>query len=649
MNYYEVIPASKSFHGKEPLTYGFGRILKPGQIVNINLRNSDCLGIVIKKTSKPGFDTVNINDVLKDVVILAPHLSLLSWMLEFYPSATGATAQMFAPAVLANLELSNEKPEEKEQDSNVVLPKLTSEQSSAYKSIVKDSGKDQTSYIVHGVTGSGKTRLYIELAKENLYKNKSVLVLTPEISLTAPIAKQFKDVFKSKVLINHSNLTPKQKKDLYSKLLTSDSPLIMIGPRSSLFLPLKNIGLIVVDEFHEPAYKQESQPYYHANRVASMLARLASAKLVFGSATPPVNDYYLAEQKGIAVLRMDYPAITGEKSLKNIKIVDLSDKDESSSYPLISKELISQITLVLNRGEQAMLFINKRGSARSIACQDCGHRELCQNCDLPMVYHGDQHLIRCHTCGFTKETPSRCPACGSMNIFFTSPGTKAIAGSLAKLFPKAKIARFDKDNKKSEKIENNYRNTVLDVDIIVGTQIIAKGHDFPRLSLAAMLLADSGLDFPDFSSEERSYQLMKQLAGRVNRGHLEGLFLIQTFNPKSKFIQSTISGTWQDFYKNEIIQRKIHGFPPFYSALKVESARKSRKSAEESLEKLAIKLQESFPKLEFLGPAPSFIEKKSAKWHWQIIIKSKNRSELAKVAGLIPSSFRADIDPNNFL
>ena len=250
---------------------------------------------------------------------------------------------------------------------------------------------------------------------------------------------------------------------------------------------------------------------------------------------------------------------------------------------------------------------------------------------------------------FFQNTAHRCPSCGSSNIFFNSPGTKAIVESLAKIFSDARIARFDKDNKKTERLENVYDEVLENVDIIVGTQIIAKGHDLPRLSVVAMLLGDSELDFPDFSSTERAYQLIRQLEGRVNRGHKEGVFIVQTFNPNSRSIGAGIQDKWDDFYNQEILQRKKHGFPPFYSVLKVESARSSAKSAEESLNKLLDKLGPASNKMEILGPSPNFVEKKASKWHWQVLIKSKNRSSLAALARSIPSSFRVDIDPNNFL
>lgn len=646
MNYYEVIPASNTYHGKEPLTYHYEKKLDPGRIIRINMRGSQSLGIVTKSAPKPGFKTTPIKDVL-DFSLPDKQLGLIEWISKYYPAPLGSIALLFVPSFVEKLKPF--EPSDKFQGGKGSLPKLTREQSAAYGSINTKAEEGQRSFILHGITGSGKTRLYMELSKDSLKKGKSVVILTPEISLTAPIAKQFEDIFGNRVIVNHSSLTQKQRAGIWSRLFSEAEPLIIVGPRSSLFMPIDNIGLIVVDEFHESAYKQESQPFYHANRVASVLSRLYSAKLIFGSATPPVIDYFQAEQKNVPIVKMVKSAMTGKKPSSSVVPVNLLDQEQKSSYPLISNALIAHLNEVLKKGEQAMVFINKRGSARSISCQDCGHRELCENCDLPMVYHGDQHLIRCHTCGAHRTPPNKCPECGSTDIVFSSPGTKAIAENLSKIFPQAKIVRFDKDNKKSDRMENRYDEMSDEADIIVGTQIIAKGHDLPRLSLVAMLLADNGLDFPDYTSTERSYQLIKQLSGRVNRGHRDGTFIIQTFNPASKFIKSAIQGDWDDFYQDEIKQRRTHGFPPFYSALKVEVSRKTSSAAQKSLEDLIKKIDKNDIKLVILGPSPGFVEKKSSNWHWQIILMSKSRSDLLEISKLIPGSFKLDMDPNNFL
>lgn len=653
MDYYEVLPASKAFQGDKSLTYRSKYNFDVGSIVTIKLRNNSALGIIISKVSKPSFPTVEIDSKLSIVKLTTAQLALLKWMLEFYPGSIGSCANLFAPAFLNKPKPAVSKTKKINNSSfeTNILPTLTEEQMKAYSSITNNRNGPEGSYLVHGETGSGKTRLYIELAKDSFKQGKSSLILTPEISLTASLSKEFKKVFGDAVLINHSSLTQKQKQGLYYQVYKNKNPIILIGPRSTLFLPLEDIGLVVVDEFHESAYKQESRPYYHANRAASVLARLTKSKLIFGSATPSINDYFLAKQKKVPIIRMQHQAIkTSFEATKKI-VVNLLDKDEASPYPLLSNTLLKNITNNLAGGGQTLLFINKRGSARSITCQDCSWRATCKFCDLPLVYHHDQHKLRCHTCGYTKNPPSNCPECASIEIFFSSPGTKEVVKSLNKLFPKALLARYDKDNKKDERIENSYDDILSGrVNIIVGTQLIAKGHDLPKLSLVGMLLADSSLDFPDFTAEEKTFQQIKQLLGRVGRGHKQGTAIIQTFKPQAdhiKFIQE--DGDWHEFYNSQIKQRKILKLPPYWNVLKVETSKKTRLASEQSLEKLKQTILEKFRDIEILGPAPSFIEKKAGKWHWQIIIKSKERKQLTEIMRYIPSSYKTNIDPLNLL
>lgn len=580
MSFYEVFPASASYHGSTALTYSSPDKLEVGQVVEVSVRKSVSLAVITKIVKKPDFKTTEINKIINGYRLSDKQLNLFFWMMEFYPSPAGTTARLFVPSFLAKY--SHElKPVKQEIASKDTPPKLTKDQVQAYKKIV--SLNKAESCILNAITGSGKTRIYIELAKDATEAGKSVLILTPEIALTAPLAIEFKKYFSGKVEINHSHQTPKQKLDMFQRIKTAEKPIIVIGPRSALFMPFNKLGLIVVDEFHESAYKQESAPFYHANRVASKLAELSNAKLIFGSATPSVNDYYLAEQKNKSIIEINTSAITQKAPDFNKIVIDLTKKSEQTPYSLISKKLISEIENSLSKKEQILVFINKRGSYRSVLCRDCGWLNLCKNCELPLIYHQDKHISLCHTCGYSEKTPSTCPVCGSMEILFSSPGTKTIYESLTKIFPKAMIARYDKDNKKHERIENNFDDIKSGkVDILVGTQMITKGFDLPKLSLVVMLITESSLNFPDFTSNEKSYQLIKQLAGRINRGHRKGKIILQTFKPENNLINLT-EKKWSDFYKLEIKNRQMLGFPPFYNALKITFSAKDRLKTEQTL------------------------------------------------------------------
>ncbi len=310
---------------------------------------------------------------------------------------------------------------------------------------------------------------------------------------------------------------------------------------------------------------------------------------------------------------------------------------------------MNEISSALDRNEQVLVYINKRGTFRSILCRQCGWQFKCLNCDLPLIYHQDTHSAVCHTCGYKAAVPKSCPSCGSIEIFFTSPGTKSIADNLSKAFPEAKVGRYDKDNKKNDRIENNFQAIRQgDIDIIVGTQMVSKGFDLPKLSIVVMLITESSLNFPDYTSNERSYQLIKQLAGRVNRGHKKGKIILQTFNPDGEVVKYS-SKDWIDFYKEELNKRKILGFPPFYNALKIQTASKSREKAEAVIAEAIENLSNKYKNIKIFGPSPSFIEKKLNKFHWQAIIMSKDRKTLVRIAGDLPKTIKKDLDPINFL
>ncbi|MEX2014778.1 MAG: primosomal protein N' [Candidatus Saccharimonadales bacterium] len=644
MNYYGVRPATNKYHGESALTYSYPGKLKKNQIVEVKIRSLACLAVVENQISKPEFSVNNIEREINDLKLTDKQLELFNWLKDYYPENNGAITKLFVPGYLFKY-TTPEKTDVSTIKINAIKPVLNKEQLKTYQSIKKGSG----TFLLNGVTGSGKTRIYLELARDHINSGRSVLILTPEIALTAPLEREFKKIFQNKVFTNHSNLTQKQKLELHRKVYQANNPLIIIGPRSSLFLPIHNLGLIVVDEFHETSYKQESSPRYFANRVASKLSQISSSTLLFGSATPPVNDYYIAEQKKGRILNIYTSAITNKRPEAKEIIVNLLDKNEQTSYPLISKTALAKITSALDKNEQALVYINKRGTFRSILCKKCGWQFKCTNCDLPLIYHQDINYAVCHTCGHKANAPKSCLACGSIEVFFTSPGTKSIADTLSKIFPDAKIGRYDKDNKKSERIESNFPSiSEGDVDIIVGTQMISKGFDLPKLSIVVMLITESALNFPDYTSNERSYQLIKQLAGRVNRGHRKGEIVLQTFTPNSEIITYS-KKDWIDFYKEELAKRKLLGFPPFFNALKIQATDRSRSKAEAKLENIAIDLVKKYKNIKILGPSPSFIEKKISMFHWQLIVMSKNRVTLVEISKALPNTFKKELDPINFL
>lgn len=642
MNYLEVLVAGATYHGHEALTYSSEEKLQQGSIVSVPLRNKQALGVVTKLCQKPTFAVKAVVSQPDLPILPEKSLQLLYWMKEYYPSSLGIITQQFLPKELPKKPVAIVHPaitKEKE------LPPLTEDQKAALEKINKPG-----SYILHGETGTGKTRVYLELAKQSVQSNRSVVILTPEIGLTSQLAHDFRTSFGEKVVVIHSQLTEVTRQRLWVSMLKQTSPVIVIGPRSALFSPLKNIGLIVMDESHETAYKQDQSPYYHATRVASVLAELHKAPFIMGSATPLVSDYFMATAKKRPIIRMEQTAVVTTTNEKEIIVVDLRDRSQFTKKSYLSDELIKSISTSLSSGEQTLLFLNRRGTARIILCEQCGWQAACPHCDLPLVYHGDRHAMQCHTCSYTASCPSSCPNCHNVSVIFKSIGTKAIVDDVTRLFPGARIMRFDTDNKKSERIDQHYDSIKKgEVDILIGTQTLAKGLDLPKLSLVGVIIADTSLYFPDFSATERTYQLLSQVIGRVGRGHRKSKVVLQTYDPSSPLLKSVITKDWTSFFKKEIEERETYLFPPFCHLLKLSCKRASYSSAERVAKSFAKELVGQRLRIQIEGPAPSFHERVQNKYQWQIVVKSKDRRELIKVIHLLPSGWSYDIDPMNLL
>lgn len=648
MYYYLVAVASSKFHGREALTYSSEQALATGSVVGAPLQRQTVLGIVIAETSKPAFATKPVATVYDLPPLPEPSLQLLSWVQSYYPAPLGITTQLFLPKDLpaAKLSQTQNAPERRPLVADDIT--LTSEQQSALSTI-----KAPGSYILHGETGSGKTQIYIELAKEAARNGKSSVILTPEISLTSQLFLSFSAVFApDELFVIHSGLTDAQRRKIWLTILRSATPCIIIGPRSALFSPLQNIGFIAVDEMHESAYKQESVPFYHASRVASKLAEIHQAAVVLGSATPNIADYYMASQKQRPVIRMEKRAREHNQKFDIITtIIDMRNRAHLTRNEHLSTPLLHSIEVALQKKQQILLFINRRGTARVVLCDACGWQALCQHCDLPLTYHHDSHHLRCHSCTFQMNAPSACPECGNTDITLKSIGTKSVAAAVEKMYPNAVVARFDTDNKKGERLNEVYEQVRSGaVDILIGTQALAKGLDLPKLAVVGIINADTGLYLPDFTAQERTYQLLHQLIGRVGRGHQkDARVFIQTYTPENPIIKAVASQDWAGFYATELAERKTYQFPPFYHILKLSVSRAKLDTVIETTEKQAAELRNRNTEIIVEGPAPAFHEKSRAKFTWQLIIKAKRRSILLEIIDQLPRDWSYDIDPVNLL
>ncbi len=643
MNYYQVLIADGRYHGNEPLTYSYGTSLPMLGVVSVPLRDRSVSGFVLKKVAKPKFNVRPIKAVVSSTP-LPPHcLELARWLSAYYGTTLPDALRQFAPTrpVIHQADLHLAK-----EPSQISLSgALTNQQAGALKEIDK---MPSHTVLVHGETGSGKTRVYLEKAKQTLANGRSVILLTPEISLISQLAQATKDFLNAPLFVLHSQLSGAERKKIWQRILEAKEPVVVVGPRSALFAPIKDPGLIVLDEAHEPAYKQDQSPRYQAARVASRLAAIVNGKVIFGSATPLVSDYYLASEKK-AVIRMDKPALPQKFKVKTL-VVDARDRQNFSTSGYLSAQMIDAINTTILAKKQILIYLNRRGSARLILCSHCGWQLLCPNCDVPLVYHHDQHLARCHSCGFSTKPPVNCPSCGAPDIIYRSAGTKTVAEELVKLFPNARVKRFDSDNVAGERLNEVYSDVAKgEIDILVGTQLLAKGLDLPRLGMVGVLSAESSMALPDFSAEERTFQLLYQVIGRVGRGHGHGLVIIQSFQPDNPVIKAAISRDWPTFYEYILKQRRSFGFPPFCYLAQLVCKRASTESADKTAGQLKQKLESLKLPIKIIGPIQPFYSRRGASYYSQLVVKAKDRSRLLGILPAIPAGWQINLDPSDLL
>lgn len=644
MYFYKVLVASNKYHGNEALTYASTTTLKRGQTVLVPLRSARVSAVVISTDTEPTFKVKQILSIQIALPLPEENLKLLEWLAAYYPANASTLISLFVPS---NLKLTvNEQPKPLTQPTLEAsnLPALTKQQTAALTQL-----QTAKTALIHGDTGTGKTRIYLELAKKKIIAGQSVVVLTPEIGLTSQLAQFLTSNIAAPVIVLHSNLTAAQRRKLWQQIQGADGPLVIVGPRSALFAPIKDIGLVVVDEAHDNAYKQDQSPYYHALRVAGKLAQIHDAQLIFGTATPLVSEYFILETKKIPILRLTEIA-AGNAAPAEITVIDAHDRTGYTKNPYLSDALIESLAQKLKNKEQSLVFLNRRGTARLVMCQKCNWQALCPRCSLPLTYHSDSHSMRCHTCGYKEVAPTICPICSSTEVVYKSIGTKALTTMLQSIFPDAQIQRFDTDNAQDEKLERHYDSVLAgNVDILVGTQILVKGLDLPKLSLVGIIAADSSLYFPDYTAEEQTYQLLSQVIGRVGRGHRQSNVVIQTYNTSGKSLNAVLDKNWIEFYQQQLSERRQYFFPPFCYVMKLSCSRKTQASAMKNAQALVEKLKTSGLRIEVTGPSPRFIEQTNGNYNWQIIVKATQRIELIKALSLLPANWTYNLDPTNLL
>lgn len=531
---------------------------------------------------------------------------------------------------------------------------LTNEQNQAIESVLHSK---QNVTLLQGITGCGKTEIYLSLAEKVIETGKNVLILVPEISLTPIMVNNVYSRFNEKVAILHSGLTNAERYDEYRKILNKEVN-VVVGTRSAIFAPLDNIGLIIIDEEHSESYKQDNLPYYHAREVAIMRSKINNAKVLLGSATPSFESKTKA-MKGI------YNFVKIDKRINKLKlpetlIVDMSKSMNLSrdSY-LFSKQLISAINEALSRKEQIILLLNRRGYSTYVSCRKCGHIFKCPNCDIALTYHKNDKMLKCHHCGHVELMSEYCPECGSNYIAYTGFGSEKIVSEVNRLFPSARVLRLDSD---VSEVRGNIKKAIAsfsnyEADILVGTQMIAKGHDFPRVTLVGIVLADVGLSLPSFRSSERVFQLITQAIGRSGRSDLSGKAIIQTYLPNHYSILLASKQNYDAFFNYEMRIRHIQQYPPFSFLLSIEVSAKNEEyvilAANDIVNNLNSKLQDEAT---ILGPVAPYIAYQNNTYKRLILIKYKNSDKIKQEINKLLETFKfnnvvnvkINVDPYDF-
>ena len=505
---------------------------------------------------------------------------------------------------------------------------LTIEQENIIREYINS---DDKMFLLKGVTGSGKTEVYMKLVERVLLEEKSAIILVPEIALTPQMIERFKGRFGVNVALFHSKLSDGERFDEWFRVKEGKAKVI-VGARSAIFLPAKNLGLIIIDEEHENTYKSEQNPKYQTKEVAEYLSELKGCKVILGSATPSIETYYRALTGEMKLLELN--SRVDNKAMPPMKVIDMRNELKGGNKSLFSRELFIAIQERLKRKEQIILFLNRRGFSTFVSCRSCGYVFKCDECDISMTYHKNGLLI-CHYCGKTKREPRECPKCHSKYVKFFGAGTQRVEEEVKKYFNNVRILRMDVDTTRDkhsyERIYNTFKNG--EADILIGTQMVSKGLDFKNVTLVGILAADMSINIPDYRAAERTFQIITQVAGRAGRGDKQGEVLIQTYTPQHYSLQYAVNYDYEGFYEKEFTVRAMMKYPPFGKLLLINGTSKKEELLKNFMHKITMMIKplvENCLDIEILGPIPCMISKVKENYRWQIVIKGEFDSYFSK-------------------
>lgn len=643
------------------LTYLSETPLEVGDLVHIPLGKRQETGVILKAEDKIN-ETINykkIKSKISETITLSPNdLELYQWMSNYYQYSLGQLIFDTLPRFL-----KRPRPLKAIVGKNLELPfNLTQEQSAVIQAIKPVLNKGFSKHYVHGITGSGKTSIYLNLFKQITEQGQSCLFLLPEINLTPQFTEVFENHLGVPLYLYHSALSNSDRYNLYHLLQNDDSPKIILGVRSSVFLPIKKLGLIVVDEEHDQSFKQDDRCPYNGRDVAIKKAQLNKIPIILGSATPSLENYFQFKNAQVSNHYYVLKNRPGTSTLPQIKIVDERGKDtfDKVLWPL-RKESVDKIKSALEKKEQVLVFINRLGFANYVQCRSCGHQFNCPNCSVTLKYFKQRSELSCGHCEYKISFPDSCPACNCLTLEQKGFGTERVLSVLKSLLPKYRIDRFDRDEIKNLEQLSHKLNEFHErkIDVLVGTQMLSKGHNFKNVNLVLILGIDSQLNFPDFRSNEKVFQLITQVAGRAGRFGSKSEVLIQTLNKDNPLFSFILDHSFNEFYDHELKIREDAFCPPYsriamvyFSSRFLERAIKSSSEATQLLMHLT---QKNFQKVKCYGPRPANIEKKSNQYTWCLMLKCSDTKELHDILHNFNQLFTAttgvslkiDIDPQS--
>lgn len=634
-------PLDRTFHYLIPETLADKAAV--GMRVTVPFGRRSVTGYVVgfpkNGESDDSFELKEIKDFPDAEPVFSPEmLKLYKWIADYYIAPLGEVISTALPPIMKRIK----KQGAAASGQGAARVELTEMQREAYSTVIAAMDMNEFApYLLHGVTGSGKTEVYLRVIEEALARGKGAIVLVPEISLTPQLLGRFRSRFGDTVAALHSALSDGERYSEWMRI-KRDEARIVVGARSAVFAPMNDLGVIVVDEEHDHSYKQEDAPRYNARDLALVRGKMVRGIVVLGSATPSLESYYNASTGKFRYLKL--PVRVADRPMPEVLVVDMKD---TGKRQIFSSQMAEALDICIKEKKQALLFLNRRGFSTFLICSDCGFTFGCPNCSISLIFHQGEGMLRCHYCDYSQKAFPVCPKCQGSNVGLLGHGTEKVEEEVGKLFPDARIARMDRDtvSKKGshEKILMGMADG--DLDVLIGTQMVTKGHDYPNITMVGVISADTSLNFPDFRAGERTFQLVSQVAGRAGRGDTPGKVIIQTFNPDHYSIIAAAAHDAEGFYTEELAFRKELGYPPFSRLVNIRIRGNSEgktATAADNLGKLGTDNARRCKGIVILGPCKAPLYKLRGKYRWHMLVKGKDSGMLHSFVRGVVSKARED-------